>query len=90
MQEKIKELEELKIKFCKVNNLPKDIEGIFIFKKNFERDFGNDFISKDKIKAKIEELNKDITNAEAGDYEFIGACRYKKIVLLELLEEKYD
>jgi len=63
-----------KIKTCMTHNLPDNAEIICMIREDFERNFGNDFISKDKIREKIEELSN-------GTYD-------AKIILQELLEEK--
>lgn len=46
------------------------------------------YISKDKIKGKIEILNTNIVNAERFDGDYIGNCRFAKYILQELLEER--
>ncbi len=55
--------------------------------KFLKNNIANDFISKQTVKDKIEELNKKILNAERFD-ERISKYRYQKQVLQELLEER--
>ena len=78
-----KEIEELKRKEQLIKtykgNLPEDIEFICLCKSDFERNISDDYISKDKIKAKIEELERGNKNT------FI---RGEKILVLQSLLEK--
>lgn len=62
IDEQSKEIEELKRKERLIKtykgNLPDNVELICLCKKDFERNISDDYISKDKIKAKIKELEK--------------------------------
>lgn len=84
-KETIKEL-ETRAKFCKVHDLPKDVVSIVFYKEDFERNFGNDFISKEKIKAKIEELKDSYTDEVGLD---IDAMYHNQFVVdcVAILEE---
>ncbi len=46
------------------------------------------WVSKDKIKAKIEVMNTNIVNAKKFDCDYIGQCRFAKYVLQSLLEKE--
>ena len=48
----------------------------------------DNYISKDKIKAKIEVMNTNIVNAEKFDCDYIGQCRFAKYVLQSLIEKE--
>lgn len=90
-KEKIKELETM-AKFCKVDNLPKDVEGIFMYKEDFDRNFRNDYISKYKIKAKIEELLNSYMKVVKIEDTIMAMIHNEKIdnqikILQELLED---
>ena len=71
-----KEIEELKkpkyVINCKTNEITK---------------LTNDFVSKDKIKAKIEEINKEMLNEE-NSLELFYRKKYCKEVLQSLLEKE--
>ena len=97
-KERLKELEEIekehkkqngelqeRVKFCKVHNLPEDVESIVFYKEDFERNFGNDFISKEKIKAKIKELEQ-IKNTALTDRTV--EMMNDKIDILQLIMEE--
>ena len=56
--------------------------------KEIEERIRNKFVSKDKIKAKIEVMNTNIVNAEKFDCDYIGQCRFAKYVLQSLLEKE--
>ena len=84
LQTKIKQNENIeKVKMCMTHNLPNNAEIVCMIREDFERNFGNDFISKDKIRAKIEDLkslSKNITMQPS-------IYNYEIDLLKELLEE---
>lgn len=65
-------------------DLPKDVELVVVTKEDFEINFGSEYISKDKIKAKIEELENIKL---CGDKFYKHLTEMKIKVLQELLEE---
>lgn len=91
------EIEELKRKERLIKtykgNLPEDVEFICLCKSDFERNISDDYISKDKIKAKIEEVeqwklyNMKIPRLSTLD-ERLGAKIGIKYVLQSLLEKE--
>ena len=73
-----------KIKYCYLENMPKDVELIVMCKKDFDRNFGNNFISKDKIK----EIIKDLNEYDINFYDNIQMLKdVTKNTLQKLLEE---
>lgn len=56
-------------------------------KQEFGNLFNGRYISKDKIRDKINTMNTNIVNAKRFDFDYIGNCRFAKYVLEELLEE---
>ena len=80
-----KEIEELQkkinMKKVMVKNMPKDVELILMYKNDFDRNFGSDYVSKDKIKQKIKEWDINIKWANADDHY------YAIKILKALLEE---
>ncbi len=91
---RVKELEEKDelVKYCR-GTLPKDTIAIMMCNDDFCRNFGNDFISKDKIKEKIEEYNNKL---DIQDNSLYTLYTFKQVVgtwiniLQELLEEQED
>ena len=81
-----KELEETyeHIKFVR-GSLPKDTLMIAMCNEDFCRNFGEDYISKSKIKAKIEELKNQMLNEE-DLYQF-NTKRYCYEALKKLIED---
>lgn len=61
------------------HNMPENAEIVCMIREDFERNFGNDYISKDKIREKIEAIEE-----KSGHY-FERA--YAITSLQELLEE---
>jgi hypothetical protein len=53
---------------------------------DFCRNFGNDFISKQKVREKIEEL--EISKAIEDDFELEGVLEHEIELLNELLEKE--
>ena len=95
IEKQSKEIERLKIALdlkcnklqCK--NMPDNIEMILMYKNDFDRNFGNDYVSKDKIKAKIEESKKDLKEYENGqEWEIQDEIRGQIEVLQSLLEKE--
>lgn len=87
-KQKERVVEDDLVKYCR-RTLPKDTIAIMMCNDDFCRNFGNDFISKDKIKAKIEELKEEIKGIidKEKDVEDYQCEQYYKIqVLQELLE----
>ena len=67
-------------------DMPDDTELIIMRKDDFDRNFGSDYISKDKIREKIEECNKLRQKAENSEI-YTRMVDYMDI-LQELLEER--
>lgn len=85
MREKVKELEEEKALLKKASNIAKDvnIEDVTeIMNKSYE-EFMSDYISKQVVIDKMEELNKEIKNGD--EIEAIFKIKQQQI-LQELLE----
>ena len=61
-----------KIKTCMTHNLPDNAEIICMIREDFERNFGNDYISKDKIR---EKKNADI---KTNEHTILGGRRNGK------------
>ena len=83
-----KEIEELKkvikmVEIYKSYGIPKDAEMVIMRKDDFLRNTNNEFISKDKIKAKIKEIDKDELLQELN----FSQIRLVIKILYELLEE---
>ena len=74
-QKKIKDFKkQINMKKVMVKNMPKDVELILMYKNDFDRNFGSNYISKDKIKQKIKELerlNKEQEIPVLKEYKFI-------------------
>ena len=92
-KDRIKELEEKDdlVKYCR-GTLPKDTIAIMMCNDDFCRNFGNDFISKDKINAKIEELLNSYMKVVKVEDEIFAIMHNEKIdiqikVLQKLLED---
>lgn len=85
-----KEIEELKkvikiVEIYKSYGIPEDAEMVIMRKDDFLRNTNNEFISKDKIRAKI----KEIENVETDKIsrEAYNRAEFTIEILLELLEE---
>lgn len=83
-----KEIEELKkvikmVEIYKSYGIPEDAEMVIMRKDDFLRNTNNEFISKDKIKAKIKEIDKDELLQELN----FSQIRLVIKILYELLEE---
>ena len=61
-----------KIETCMTHNMPENAEIICMIREDFERNFGNDYISKDKIR----EILKDIDE----NRPVIAHCKLKKLL----------
>lgn len=73
-----------KIKYCYLENMPKDVELIVMCKEDFDRNFGNNFINKDKIK----EIIKDLDEYDINFYDNIQMLKdVTKNTLENLLED---
>ena len=86
-----KEKEKNKVIEIFRNDMPEDTEIVCMRKEDFERNFGNEYISKDKIKAKIKKIEKEIhvVTPDRPIIEKINECKNEGAlnVLNELLEE---
>lgn len=85
-----KEIEELKkvikmVEVYKAYGIPEDVEMVIMRKDDFLRNTNNEFISKDKIREKIKELEQ-IQNTALTETT-IEIMDYKITILKQLLEE---
>ena len=96
IEKQSKEIEELKKKTSLLKsykaNLPENVEFICLCKNDFERNISDDYISKDKIKAKIEELKAYKTVLSEPDRQIlrfnIEKFEYGIELFQSLLEEE--
>ena len=81
-----------KIETCMTHNMPKNAEIICMIREDFERNFGNDYINKDKIREKIEELEEKIHVVTPDTHIIDKITEFKNEgalnILQELLEEE--
>ena len=92
-QELIEEVERLRKELDKEKEKNKKIKDgiLFVGRRNGksaeQKIILYEYISKDKIREKIDILNTNIVNAERFDGDYIGNCRFAKYILQELLQE---
>lgn len=84
LQTKIKQNENIgKIKTCMTHNMPDNVEIVCMVREDFERNFGNYYISKDKIR----EIIKDLEDFDTKFYSIEELKLAIKNSLKELLGE---
>lgn len=91
LQTKTKRNENIeKIKMCMTHNMPNNAEIVCMVREDFERNFGNDYISKDKIRERKEKLKKECNKCGYKHLNICEHCHYTVRIKLinEFLEEE--